>query len=305
MDYKFLPLSSSKSGFEHGIKKSRESTMQKVHESDRIDFRLDFYAFDKEPVWCPWFFENRNHTGKIVMKKILPCLLYTFISVIVFLSLTGCASNMTKNIDDRLIADELYKTYPVNPADLSSDSKCQKPPAVKIVNIESRTGDYETMEKAVTSEVINPKDVMNAFVAYLENGFQKSQVKVDNHSEKILQVKMIDLKSKSHFYNFDTRFCAELTIPETGFVKYYEASENAGLAWASAAHAMHNVSRQIIDDPAIRDYILCKTGKADIVKSDKEKSFSRKLIELQEALIHGLITKEEYDLKRKELLERF
>ena len=239
------------------------------------------------------------------MKKILPHLLYASVSVIVSLSLTGCASNMTQHIADRLIADELYKTYQIHPADLSSDSKCPQPPAVRILNMESRTSDYEAVEKAVTSDVINPKAVMQAFVAYLENGFQKSHVKVDNRSEKILQVKMVDLKSKSRFYNFDTRFCTELTIPETGFTKYYEANDNAELAWDSAAHAMHNVSRQIIDDPAIQDYILCKAGKADTSKIDKEKTFSQKLIELQEALIHGLITKEEYDLKRKELLERF
>ena len=246
--------------------------------------------------------ENRPHKGANAMKKTLPFLLYTCVSVIVFLSVTGCASNMTKHIADRLAADELYQTYP---ADLSAASKCQKPSTVKIVNMESRTGAYETVEKAVTSEVINPKDVMTAFAAHLENGFQKNHIQIDKYSEKILNVKMIDLKSKSHFYNFDTRFCAEVTIPETGFTKYYEAEENAELAWASAAHAMHKVSRQIIDDPAIQDYILCRTGKADTLKPEKEKSFSRKLIELQDALIHGLITKEEYDLKRKELLERF
>jgi len=39
MDYKFLPLSSSKTGFEHGTKKTRGSTMQKEYESYRIDFR--------------------------------------------------------------------------------------------------------------------------------------------------------------------------------------------------------------------------------------------------------------------------
>ena len=250
--------------------------------------------------------DNRPHKGANAMKKALPFLLYTCVSVIVFLSVTGCASNMTKHIADRLAADESYQTYPVNPADLSAASKCQKPPSVKIVNMESRTGDYETVEKAVTSEVINPKDVMTAFLAHLENGFQKSHIQVDKYSEKILNIKMIDLKSKSHFYNFDTRFCAEVTIPETGFTKYYEAEENAELAWASAAHAMHKVSRQIIDDPAIQDYLLCRAGKADtLMKPDREKSFSRKLIELQDALIHGLITKEEYDLKRKELLERF
>jgi len=39
MDYKFLPLSSSKAGFEHGIKKTWGSDMQKAYESYRIDFR--------------------------------------------------------------------------------------------------------------------------------------------------------------------------------------------------------------------------------------------------------------------------
>ena len=46
--------------------------------------------------------------------------------------------------------------------------------------------------------------------------------------------------------------------PETGFTKFYEARHNSGSEYAAPVYAIHSVTRQIIDDQEIQDYILCR-----------------------------------------------
>jgi hypothetical protein len=51
----------------------------------------------------------------------------------------------------------------------------------------------------------------------------------------------------------------ELIIPEKNFSKFYEGREDTGsLLWVALVYAIHGVTRQIIDDPVIQDYILCR-----------------------------------------------
>jgi hypothetical protein len=85
--------------------------------------------------------------------------------------------------------------------------------------------------------------------------------------------------------------------------------DNSGSGYAAAAYTIHNVTRQIIDDPAIQDYILCKDEYVQTVKDQKDetasKSLSQKLQGLKTALDNGLISTEEYQLKRKVILEKY
>jgi len=258
-----------------------------------------------------WTILGKKETGSILSRVIMKYflirvpILYLGIAVVVLSSLTGCTLHVTKDISDRLKPDELYKSYNVSPLDLSLQSKCQKPPTVKIINAEARIDDYDTMSNPPFFGVINPKEMMDSVVVYLGNGFQQSRVKVDDQSHKVLEIKMIDLKSTAGFWSFGSYFKTEIVIPETGFTKIYETRDNAMSGYTAPAYAIHAVSRQIIDDPAIQDYILCKTEYPESLKDQKkEKSLSQKLQELQTALDNGLISKEEYQLKRKELLEK-
>lgn len=185
------------------------------------------------------------------------CLALLFVFVVFFL-LTGCTSHITTNISDKLNQDAIYADYNVRPSDLSSLSKCNAPPSVKIVNIENRIEDYETLQNGPMIGFINPKEMMDSVCMYLKNGFERSRIKVDDQSAKVLQVKMLDLKSTAGTWTFGSYFKMELIIPETKLSKFYEAKENAGNGISAAAYVIHRVTRQIIDDPVIQDYILCK-----------------------------------------------
>lgn len=187
------------------------------------------------------------------MKKII-----LLVMVFPLFFLTGCTVHFTNRIADRLNPTELYSAYNVNPVDLSLRSKCKTSPSVRIVNAETRTEDYVALVNPPTTGVINPQAMMDSVARYLGKGFLQSNIKNSDYSSKILEVKMIDLKSKAGFWSFGSYFKLGLTIPEIGLTKTYESHENAGLGHTAAAYAIHSVTRQIIDDPEVQDYILCR-----------------------------------------------
>jgi len=99
-------------------------------------------------------------------------------------------------------------------------------------------------------------------------------------------------------------------IPKTKYVEIYSAKESAMAGPRAVVYAIHRATRQIIDDPVMQDYILCKGEHSDSLNRQKEenatsKSLSQSLQELQSALDKGLITKEEYQLKRKTIIEKY
>lgn len=239
------------------------------------------------------------------MRKILYRTLPLCFAVLVLFASTGCTVRMTKEISERLNTSELNKSFNVTPSDLSLKSKCQKPPTVKIVNFESRIEDYEAMDNGPATGVINPKEMMDAVVLYLGDGYKQSHIIVDDQSAKVLKMRMIDLKATAGMWSFGSHFKTELVIPETGLTKSYESNEVSMIAYTANANAIHVAIRQIIDDPLIQNYILCNTEQNDSLNVQKAGPLQQKLQELQASFDKGLISKEEHQLKRKEILEKY
>ena len=202
------------------------------------------------------------------MKKVFNRCLGLWVVVFVFLSLTGCVRHITKmQICERLDHDALYKSFNVHPIDLSLRSQCNHPPSVKIVNIESRIQDYDEFDDynlPPRKHYITPVELMDCVSMYLKGGFEASNIKADDQSTKILQLKMVELKTTLVWAKKNGFFKMELIIPEKNFSKTYETWEASGeydfsrTFLQAPINAIHVVTRQIIDDPVIQDYILCK-----------------------------------------------
>lgn len=245
------------------------------------------------------------------MKKSLCMTLLLCLTGVVFFSLSGCS--VTKSISERLNTIELNKSFNVTPSDLSLKSKCQKPPTVKIINIESRNEN----DAAVGNSGVNPKELMDAVVLFLEDGYKQSHINVDDKSTKVLKIRMIDLNSAHGIWSGRSHFKTELVIPETALTKTYESNDTAINYFTSHAYAIHGAMRQIIDDPLIQNYILCNTENDDSLNVQKERPnndslniqkplpLQQRLQELQISFDKGLISKEEYQLKRKDILEKY
>jgi hypothetical protein len=192
------------------------------------------------------------------MEKICKRCLSFWLVAVLLLFLAGCTMPVTKHISDKLDMEAINKNYGIKPIDLSSGSKCAGAPAVKIVNMESRTDDYPSFKNPPYKGFISPKEMMDSVSLYLKNGFEKNGIKGDDQSTKVLQLKMIDLQSVAGVWSFGGSFKMELQIPEKNITKTYEATENAGNGFSAAAYAIHGACRKVIDDPVAREYILCK-----------------------------------------------
>ena len=160
---------------------------------------------------------------KIIFNRYLG--LWVWVVMVFFLTNCGLAPktfNMTSKISDRLDQDQdvIYKSFNVQPTDLSLRSKCKASPSVKIVNNETRTDDYAAFKFSQQIGFINPKEMMDSVSLYLKKGFEKSHIKVDNHSTKVLKLKMVDLQSRAGVWTGGGYFKMELIIPEKNFSKF-------------------------------------------------------------------------------------
>ncbi len=178
--------------------------------------------------------------------------------MVMALSFSGCTLHVTKHISDKLDQEAMYKTYDVRPMDLSTASKCPAPPSVKIVNAETREEDYHAFRNPPYKGYINPRIMMDNAAAYLKGAYEKSNIKVDDSSGKVIELKMIELQSVAGAWSFGSNIKLEVTIPEKKITRVYEAQENAGNGFSAAAYVIHKASQQILYDPAVLDYILCK-----------------------------------------------
>lgn len=196
--------------------------------------------------------------------------LYLCIVISVLFFLTGCTTvHITNDLLERL-GNKPYKSVNIYPPDLSLLSQCKEPPIIKIINGETRIEDYEILVTPPTTRVINPKELMDGMTLSLRKGFEQSNVIIDDKSAKVLQIKMIDLKLIAGTWLQGAYLKLELNIPETGFTKIYEAIDNTRLQYDAPIYAIHTVTKRIIEDPLIQDYILCRNKYSDSMKGQKK-----------------------------------
>ena len=117
---------------------------------------------------------------KDIMKNNFTQNMSLWIVVIFLFFLTGCTIHSTKEISDRLTPGDLYKTFNTKPTDLSVNSKCSTPPTIKIVNIENRTEDFETLQNPPFYGAINPKEMTDSITLYLIGNVNRKLTICDN-----------------------------------------------------------------------------------------------------------------------------
>jgi hypothetical protein len=188
------------------------------------------------------------------MKKVLPVIV-----VIMMIGLTGCTIRNTRDITERLQPTELYVSYEIKPANLKARSKCPSPPTVNIVTVETREDDYVFFNPPGLERTVNPKELTSAIVEYLNDGFRKSKIEVKHDSSKIIHIAFEDAKTLRGFWTVGGEIKMKVDIPETNYSEIYEAKDWVyGDLLKALAGAAHIVTRKIIDDPVIQDYILCR-----------------------------------------------
>jgi hypothetical protein len=181
------------------------------------------------------------------------------IVIVMAFILTGCSMHYTKDIVEKLQPAELYESFDVKPINLKARSKCSSPPSVKIVNSETREDGIDMRPDSFSVSLpLNPKEITIGIVDYLKYGFKKSQIDVDESSPKTIKISVKDAKLERGTWILGSNVQLKVEIPETRYVEFYSARDSHAKFGKAMAYAIHKISRQIIDDPVIQDYILCR-----------------------------------------------
>lgn len=185
-------------------------------------------------------------------------LLVKVLAVSLFFVVTGCTHHVTKDITSRMVIDDLYNDYKVQPKNLAVGSKCDAPPTVRIVNIDERADDVPMFQFGMHSYVVKPHEVMDSAASYLRAGYEKSGIKADPNSVKTLEMKLISLEGIRGMWTMGSNVKIQVSAPGKNLFKVYEGVDNGMYVYTLLAGGIHLVTRQIIEDQAIQDYILCK-----------------------------------------------
>jgi hypothetical protein len=175
--------------------------------------------------------------------------------------LSSCAHHQTSSVAKDLDPADLYPMYKTKIIDLKSQSKCFSPPAVKLMNMETRNEDLLIAEIGGHTHYIKPKELTNHIVKYMDDALAKCQVKVDATSTKIIEVSIdkAEMKLSGPFSARGAVIQLKVNIPEKQYSNIYSAEEwSAQAIWTTMAYAIHRATWKFIDDPVIQDYILCR-----------------------------------------------
>lgn len=231
--------------------------------------------------------------------------------------LSSCAHhNGSKDVAKYLDPSELYPMYNTKVIDLKSQSKCSSPPSVKLVNAETRNEDLLVAAGGIHKHYIKPKGLISPIVDYMGDALGRCQIKDDGSSTKVIEVSLdgANWMQNGALVGVPGAFIGlKINIPEAQYTKIYSAGEWSprGGSWYVMAMAIHAVIWDIIKDPVVQNYILCRNEHIHSIKDQKDKdeatskSLSQKLQELQAAFDNGLISKEEYQSTRQKLLEKY
>jgi len=142
-------------------------------------------------------------------------------------------------------------------------------------------------------------------IEILEEELKKRGIKVAPDAEKVLKIKIKDINFYLPFMAFHVRTWIKFNVDVGGI--YSKSLIGRGKSGGTGLRAYGNAILwsvvEILNDPDIQKYIREPTEKA--ITPVKGDDVGAKLEKLKALFDKGLITQEEYDRKKTELLEKF
>lgn len=222
------------------------------------------------------------------MKKYLIGIL----GLMIIFVLTSCSFNGTQLIADQLKPNELIEIFNTTPPNLAALSKCSSPASVWIVNTETNDQNYNIYTFGSTDAYITPKKLVDNIVIYMSDAFNRTGIKTDKNSKNVIQVSLEKMKSSYGFFNYSADTQLKITLPEKKFTQIYNHSDSTPKGAPKAvAYTLHEIVWKVINDPIVKDYLLCTS------KNTKDESpVGETALEiLKKRYVNGEITKDQFE----------
>ena len=128
---------------------------------------------------------------------------------------------------------------------------------VNIVNIETSTEDFNIVPRRQGTFKVNAKEISGHVAEYLIDAYRQCRINQSDNSNKIIN---ISLKSLDGWYSFNSGATLKLSVslPEKNQTLSFTTQQSAIDIQRAVAYAIHVISWDIVRDPTIQDYVLCK-----------------------------------------------
>jgi hypothetical protein len=193
-----------------------------------------------------------------MMKRLL------ILTICFALLLFGCGpkrqETLKTDISNALQPASLRYTFNTQPINLKERSQCNPADiSVNIINAEKTKKDINIIPWRPFNPGwdINPYEIAGHVTAYLTDAYRQCRVPVNPNSKKTILVSIWDING---YYSFNSGITMKviINIPEKNLTVPLSVSQSAPDMYNAVAYAIHDVSWQIINDPSIQDYILCR-----------------------------------------------
>lgn len=198
-----------------------------------------------------------------------------FIFVICVFLLSACAARPPRDFKQEIAASlqpaQLRYSFGVKPENFKELSKCgSSEVSIRFVNTEKRNENMIIMGERWCAYgdnagrmrngcFLNPREVTDQIIEYLKESYRQCRVSVNANSLKVINLSFpIQQNTYINDYNSSVVMKVNVHIPELNKSFTITTTQASFELHNAVAYAIHDMSWQIINDPTIQDYILCR-----------------------------------------------
>lgn len=172
-----------------------------------------------------------------------------------FLFLVGCfPRSMNQYVYDELQPATLRHSFNTQPPNFKKMSQCKTAEiAISIINAEKRNFDISIAR----GWHLNSQELTAMTVEYLKDAYRQCRVLSTKDANKVLEISFQDVTGYIS-YNSGATLRMNVAIPEKNMTIPFVVSQSSIDLHKAVVYAIHDITWQIVNDPTIQDYILCK-----------------------------------------------
>ncbi len=185
--------------------------------------------------------------------------------VLCIVMLAGCGAQRTfkEDVNRSMRPSEVRYLFGTQPPNLKEKAKCADEVAVNLVNAETADKDVNIVPGAVYSPswLQNPRELTGHIVNFLGDNYRQCRVLNNPQSKKTLRIsirKVEGIPNSAFKFNSTANLELDVFLPEKQQTFTFYASQSSGDLYWALVYAVHDATWQVINDPVIQDYILCR-----------------------------------------------